>query len=245
MDGLLVLDKHSGITSAKALYAVRKILGQKKSGHAGSLDPMATGVLLICLGRSTKLVEQLMGLQKTYVASARLDVTSSSFDADREMTPIPVAAPPSDEQIRFAVAAQKGRILQVPPAVSAIKIGGRAAYKLERAGKPPELAARPVDIYAIEVLRYAWPELDFAMSCGRGTYVRAVIRDIGLSLGTGGCLTSLRRTSIGPFDAAQARTVESLRTSESASGAVIAHTLAIEQIRAFMDGEKKNDRLAP
>src|SRR5215510_3070569 len=129
MDGLLVLDKPAGISSAKALYRVRSILKQRKSGHAGTLDPAATGVLILCLGKSTKLVEELMGLPKTYAAAARLDVTSSSFDSDRELIPVPVARIPSANEVQAACAAQVGTILQTPPAVSAIKVGGRAAYK--------------------------------------------------------------------------------------------------------------------
>lgn len=221
MDGLLILDKPAGITSAKALYRVRSILKQRKSGHAGTLDPAATGVLILCLGKATKLVERLMGLPKEYVATARLDVTSSSFDSDRETVPVQVPRVPTDEEVRAACAAQVGTIFQTPPAVSAIKIGGRAAYKLERAGKPPTLSPRPVRIDRLTVTRYAWPELDFELVCGRGTYVRAIIRDLGTALGTGGCLTSLRRTQIGPFHVETAFTISCLGTMGDPWEAVI------------------------
>ena len=221
MDGLLILDKPSGITSAKALYRVRSVLKQRKSGHAGTLDPAATGVLILCLGKATKLVERLMGLPKVYEAAARLDVTSSSFDSDRELIPVDVARVPTAEQVRAACAAQVGTILQTPPAVSAIKIGGRAAYELERAGRPPELSPRPVRIDRLDITRYAWPELEFALACGRGTYVRAVIRDVGAALGTGGCLTRLRRTAIGPFDVLRAVTIDGLREMADPWQAVI------------------------
>ncbi len=199
MDGILNLDKPTGITSAKALYRVRSLTGIRKSGHAGTLDPGASGVLLLCMQKATKLVERLMDLPKVYRATARLDVTSASFDADAELVPVPVDTIPAAEQVRAALDRFEGVIQQVPPAVSAVKIDGRPAYKLARKGITPELKARPARIDWLVIHRYAWPDLDFEMSCGRGTYVRSVIRDLGLALGCGGCLTSLVRTAVGPF----------------------------------------------
>lgn len=199
IDGAINFCKPSGITSAKALYRLRKLLNIRKSGHAGTLDPLATGVLVICTGRGTRLVEQWMVQPKVYRATARLDVTSTSFDADHPMHPVPVAWIPEEEQVRAVLSAFIGRIQQVPPAVSALKVGGRRAYHLTRKGKPPFLAPRPVDIYAIQLHRFQWPELEFDMTCGRGTYVRALIRDIGVALSTGGCLTALQRRAVGPF----------------------------------------------
>jgi tRNA pseudouridine55 synthase len=219
VDGLINLAKPAGISSARALYRVRAITGQKKSGHAGTLDPTATGVLLLCLGKGTRLVEQLMGLPKIYRTVARLDVTSSSFDADREMTPVDVAQKPSHAAVAAALAAFEGEIMQVPPAVSAIKIGGRASYKLERAGKAVALAPRPARIYWIVLHAYEWPTIDFSMACGRGTYVRAIARDLGTALGTGGCLTRLSREAVGPFTLADAWTLE--RIAESAPHASV------------------------
>ena len=187
---------------------MRRVTGQRKSGHTGTLDPGADGVLVICLGRATKLVERVMDLPKTYLARARLDVTSTSYDAGREMTPVEVARVPSVEELRAAAAGMVGLIQQVPPAVSAIKVAGRPAYRLERAGRPPELAPRPVRVYRLEVREYRWPELVFEVACGRGTYVRALIRDLGAALGAGGCLTGLTRTAVGPFTLEEAWTVE-------------------------------------
>ena len=210
MDGIINFHKPIGITSAKALYRVRRITGQRKSGHAGSLDPAADGVLILCLGRATRLVERLMDQPKVYRATARLDVTSTSYDSDRPLEPVAVARVPDETAVRAAAATLEGVIQQAPPAVSAIKIGGRAAYDLERAGKPPELAPRPVRVYWLEVTSYAWPALEFAVACGRGTYVRALIRDLGAALGTGGCLTGLTRTRVGPFALEEAWTFEAL-----------------------------------
>lgn len=218
MDGIINLFKPVGITSAKAVYRVRKLTGVRKSGHAGTLDPGAEGVLLVCQGRATKLVEQIMDLPKVYRTRARLDVTSTSFDSDSPLTPVPVARIPEPGQVAEALAGFEGDILQTPPAVSAIKIGGVPAYKLARSGKTPVISPRPVRIYWMQVGRIEWPHVEFEMACSRGTYVRAVIRDLGERLGCGGCLTALCRTAIGPFKAEQSVTFEELETSGQGTG---------------------------
>jgi tRNA pseudouridine55 synthase len=215
LDGILNFYKPAGITSARALYAVRKTVGQRKSGHAGTLDPAADGVLVLCMGRATKLTELIMDQPKVYRARARLDVTSESFDADRPLVEVPVAAPPDRHSLDAALRRFEGLIQQVPPAVSAVKIGGRPAYKLERRGEAPELKPRPARVYWIHVHQFAWPELDFEMACGRGTYVRALIRDLGQALDAGGCLTALTRTRVGPFHIDQALKLDELGDLES------------------------------
>ncbi|MCH7812703.1 MAG: hypothetical protein IID40_01655 [Planctomycetes bacterium] len=148
LHGIINFHKHPGITSAKALYAVRKVVGQRKSGHAGTLDPAADGVLVLCLGRATKLVEQVMDQPKVYRARARLDVTSASFDSDRPLVDVAVGSPPDEAAVRAALERFVGEIQQVPPAVSAIKVGGQASYKLERRGQAVPLKARPARIYS-------------------------------------------------------------------------------------------------
>jgi len=213
MDGLINLFKPTGITSAQALYRVRKITGVRKSGHAGTLDPGAEGVLVLCLGKGTKLVERIMDQPKVYRATARLDVTSESFDSDSELTAVNVAAVPSREDVIRALASLEGRIWQVPPRISAVKLGGRPAYKRARTGETLELAPRTVTIYWVFVHAYAWPTLDFELACGRGTYVRSVIRDLGAALSTGGCLTSLTRKAVGPFPSSEGWTFEGLEAS--------------------------------
>ncbi len=210
MDGIINLNKPLGLTSAKALYRVRKITGQRKSGHAGALDPQASGVLVLCLGRATKLVEALMDQPKTYRTTARLDVTSTSFDSESPLIPVPVATPPAAELVADVLRSLEGTIQQVPPAISALKVGGQPAYKLSRAGQPPRLDARPVNVYWLHLHRYEWPELELEMACGRGTYVRALIRDIGERLGMGGCLTALERLRVGPFRIAESWSLERL-----------------------------------
>ena len=215
LDGIINLDKPTGITSAKALYRVRSITGMRKSGHAGTLDPGATGVLVLCLGRATKLVESIMDQPKVYRAKARLDVTSESFDADRPLTPVEVGEIPSTDAVLEACKSFEGVIKQVPPRISAIKVGGMPSYKRTARDRPVELSARPVHIFWLHVHSYEWPTIDFEMACGRGTYVRALIRDLGRALGTGGCLTSLIRRRVGPFTDADAWTFESLQAAQS------------------------------
>lgn len=210
MDGLINFNKPVGITSAKALYRVRAITRQRKSGHAGTLDPAASGVLLLCLGKGTKLVERLMDQPKVYRTTARLDVTSESFDSDRPLIPVPVTAPPRREEVEGALARFVGIIAQVPPAISAIKVGGVPSYKLSAKDQAQPLKARPVKIDWIRLHVYDWPTIDFEMCCGRGTYVRSLIRDLGATLGTGGCLTSLARTRVGPFAVEDGWTFERL-----------------------------------
>jgi tRNA pseudouridine55 synthase len=230
MDGLINLHKPLGITSAKALYRVRKITRVRKSGHAGTLDPAADGVLILCLGKATKLVEALMDQPKVYRAAARLDVTSDSFDSDRPVIPVSVATRPDEEQLREACRSFEGTINQLPPAVSALKVGGRPAYKLERAGKAPPLKPRPVQIYWIHVHRYQWPLVEFELACGRGTYVRALIRDLGQRLDTGGCLTSLTRQAVGSFHLHDAWSFERLEQAAEPAEYVI----PLEYARALL-----------
>ncbi len=198
MDGLINLDKPTGITSAKALYKVRSITKVRKSGHAGTLDPAASGVLVLCLGRATKLVESIMNQPKVYRTTARLDVTSESFDSDRPLVPVDVKDVPTIDDVRRACDRFVGEIQQIPPKISAVKVGGVPAYKRARREETLVLKPRAARIYWLHVHAYDWPTLDFEMACGRGTYVRSLIRDLGEALGTGGCLTSLVRRRVGP-----------------------------------------------
>jgi tRNA pseudouridine55 synthase len=220
VDGIIPLDKPPGITSAKAVYRVRTITRQRKSGHAGTLDPAATGVLLICLGKGTKLVEAIMDQPKVYRATARLDVTSESFDSDRPLIPVTPATPPSQESVREICADFEGIIQQAPPLVSAVKVGGVPAYRRAARGEAITLSARRVHVYWLDVVRYEWPELQFELCCGRGTYVRSLIRDVGVRLGTGGCLTALRRTRVGPFPVETAWTLDALSSDAPAESLI-------------------------
>jgi len=230
MDGLIILNKPIGITSAKALYRVRKSTGVRKSGHAGTLDPGAAGVLVLCMGKATKLVESLMNQPKVYHAAARLDVTSESYDSDYPLIDAPAARIPDPEEVIAACRRFEGDIEQIPPAISALKVDGRRAYKRRRVGESIELKPRPARIYWLCVRRYEWPVLEFDVACGRGTYVRALIRDIGAALGAGGCLTALTRAAVGPFDIRRACSFADLEGAERAED----YLIPLEQARALL-----------
>jgi tRNA pseudouridine55 synthase len=225
MDGLFNIHKPSGISSAKCVYRIRKWTGIKKSGHAGTLDPAAAGVLLVCQGKATKLVERLMDLPKTYVAAARLDVTSDSFDAERPFIPVDVPTIPTRDDLDRTAQTFVGQIMQAPPAFSAIKVAGRPAYKSAAKGKPLNLKPRPVQVYAFDVLDYAWPEVTFKIDCGRGTYIRSLIRDWGDALSAGGCLTALTRTGVGPFRTDTAIALENLDEHDPANTIIAIETV--------------------
>lgn len=225
------MNKPVGITSAKALYRVRKITRMRKSGHAGTLDPAADGVLVLCLGKATKLVESIMDQPKVYRAWARLDVTSKSHDSDSPLEAVPSAEPPSLGRLREVLHSFEGRLEQVPPVVSALKIGGQPAYKLARKGQTPELKARMVTIYWLLLHAYDWPVVEFEMCCGRGTYVRALIRDLGVRLGTGGCLTGLTRKAVGPFALEEAVTFQDLEKMTDPLTAL----LPLNRVRELLD----------
>ncbi len=205
--GLLLVDKPSGCTSHDVVGRLRRVLGTRRIGHAGTLDPMATGLLVVAVERSTKLLGHLALTDKTYVTTIRLGATTTTDDAEGEVvtTSSPSAlATVDDAAIGAGVAALTGPILQVPSSVSAIKVDGRRAYDLVRAGEHVELVARPVTITRFEItdVRRAADHIDVdaVVECTTGTYVRSLARDLGAALGVGGHLTALRRTTVGPFD---------------------------------------------
>ncbi len=206
LHGLLVVDKPAGFSSMAVVSAVRRHGGHCKTGHAGTLDPMATGVLICCLGRATKAVPHLMGLTKIYRTTINLLAHSTTDDAEGELTPVQVKIPPERSAVEQVLKNLTGWIDQIPPAFSAIQIGGQRAYAMARRGEDVELAPRRVRIDQIHLDRYEWPELDLTITCGKGTYIRSLARQIGAALGTGGYLTALRRTAIGPYTEVQAIT---------------------------------------
>ena len=212
--GLVVVDKPAGMTSHDVVARTRRLAGTRKVGHAGTLDPMATGVLVLGVGRATRLLGHLMLTEKAYDATIRLGATTTTDDAEGEpLTSTPTGAV-DEPDVRSALATFVGEIEQRPSAVSAIKVDGRRAYQRVRDGESVELPARPVTIHEITVgdLRRDGDALDVDVSvrCSSGTYVRALARDLGERLGVGGHLTALRRTAVGGFDLAVARTLEEL-----------------------------------
>jgi tRNA pseudouridine55 synthase len=214
-DGLVIVDKPGGMTSHDVVARVRRLAGTRKVGHAGTLDPMATGVLVVGVEKATRLLGYLTLTEKEYAARIRLGQTTTTDDAEGEITGAATAQRVTVDAIDQAVAALTGEILQVPPAVSAIKVGGQRAYKLTRAGAAPELKARPVTVYEFSVTGISRDGLDLVdidaiVRCSSGTYIRALARDLGQALGSGGHLTRLRRTRVGGYRAEDARTLDQL-----------------------------------
>jgi tRNA pseudouridine55 synthase len=212
--GILVVDKPAGMTSHDVVSRCRRIFCTRRVGHAGTLDPMATGVLVIGIERATKILGLLTAASKSYAATIRLGQTTSTEDAEGELLQSVSAEHLTEEAIAVAMAGLRGDISQVPSAVSAIKVDGRRAYRLVREGHTVELEARPVRIDRFELLA-ARPhgqlvDLDVEVDCSSGTYIRALARDLGDALGVGGHLTSLRRTRVGRFDLDQARSLDDL-----------------------------------
>lgn len=212
--GLVVVDKASGMTSHDVVARMRRIAGTRKVGHAGTLDPMATGVLLLGVNRATRLLGHLMLTEKAYDAVVRLGVATTTDDAEGETVDVTPATAVTDTAVREAFARFVGDIEQVPSSVSAIKVDGKRAYARVRAGEAVELAARPVTVHGIEVgeISREGDVVDVAVSvrCSSGTYIRALARDVGAALGVGGHLTVLRRTAVGPFTLADAHTLDEL-----------------------------------
>jgi tRNA pseudouridine55 synthase len=202
--GVLNLNKPAGLTSRDVVNRVSRPLRGTKVGHAGTLDPLASGVLVVCVGPATRLIEYVQRLPKTYRTVVRLGARSDTLDADGRVVEVADATVPAEAAVRSALAGQVGTILQEPPQFSALKVEGRRAYDLARAGREVELAARPVTIHRIEVLGYAWPRLELEIECGGGTYIRSIARDVGEALGCGGLVEVLVRTRIGPFALADA-----------------------------------------
>lgn len=198
-DGILNLNKPGGVTSRAVVDMVVRPLRGTKVGHAGTLDPLATGVLVVCVGAATRLIEYVQRMSKTYRTTVLLGARSDTLDADGRVVADESPRVPGEPEICKAIAAQVGTIAQVPPQYSALKVQGRRAYDLARAGNAVELAPRPVIISRIAVLAYTWPRLELEIDCGSGTYIRSIARDVGEALGCGGLVEVLTRTRIGPF----------------------------------------------
>ena len=210
------MDKPQGWTSHDVVGRMRRLAGTRKVGHAGTLDPMATGVLVLGINKATRLLTYIVGTSKTYTATIRLGESTVTDDAEGEVVSSQSAAAVTEEAIRAGVAALTGEIQQVPSSVSAIKVNGERAYARVRSGEDVKLAARPVTIHRFDV-HSVRPgrdgevlDVDVTVECSSGTYIRALARDLGEALGTGGHLTALRRTQVGPYTLDQARTLEQL-----------------------------------
>jgi tRNA pseudouridine55 synthase len=248
--GLLIVDKPGGMTSHDVVAKVRRFLRTRKVGHAGTLDPMATGVLVLGVGRATKLLGHLALDRKAYLATIVLGAATTTDDAEGEVTSSADASGVRDSDIAAEIAALTGDILQKPSAVSAVKVDGKRAYARVRAGEEVDLPARPVTVHRFDVLATRREgqrvELDVMVDCSSGTYVRALARDLGSALGVGGHLAALRRTSVGPFTLAQARTLDeverapglSLSLSEAVAAAFPRVDVAASAAHAIRHGQR-------
>ena len=236
MNGLLVIDKPGGMTSRDVVNRVQKWFPRKtKVGHTGTLDPLATGVLVVCVGAATRLADFVQAMGKTYRSRFRLGATSTTDDADGVVTVNPAAVPPTADQIAAAVPFFIGHVEQVPPAFSALKVAGRRAHELARGGENVALAARSVRIDAIHLRGYDWPWLDVEVECGKGTYIRSIARDLGAKLGCGGMVETLRRTRIGPFHAADG--LDLAATAEEAQARLLPMAAAVPELPQVRLGE--------
>ncbi|MEI2690574.1 MAG: tRNA pseudouridine(55) synthase TruB [Anaerolineae bacterium] len=210
LGGVLNVDKPAGWTSHDVVNRVRRLAGLRQVGHAGTLDPMATGVLVVCLGRATRLLEYLTGQPKIYLAEVTLGVTTNTYDAEGEIVSRQPAPPLSAAQIEQALAPLRGEIMQRPPAFSALKRAGVPLYQRARAGEVLEIAPRPATVYELTLLQAEGPILHLRVRCGAGTYVRSIAHDLGQALGCGAHLSALRRTAVGAFTVENALTLEQL-----------------------------------
>ena len=245
--GLLVVNKPRGLTSRAVVDRVARLVGRVKVGHAGTLDPLASGILVVCVGPATRLVEEVHGLPKSYRTVVLLGARSDTLDADGQIEYVEDSSVPSPDEVAAAAATLVGNVDQVPPDYSALKVGGRRAYDLARAGQCVELAPRRVRIDRIEVIRYEWPRLELAIDCGSGTYIRSIARDVGEALGCGGLVEVLVRTRIGPFTLDGAVELDRL-TAESLPGLLRPAVEAVaglprivldpDQVAAVADGRR-------
>ena len=220
-DGLLLVDKPSGPTSHDIVAQIRRRFRIAKVGHGGTLDPMATGLLVILLGKGTKISDRVMGHDKTYEATLRLGIETDSQDADGQVVAEKDAAAITAEQVAAQMKARLGDQMQMPPMVSAIKIKGVPLYKLARKGETVERPPKLIHVYRFDLLDFAPPDVRFVVECTKGTYVRTLAHDVGQSLGVGAHLVQLRRTKIGQLDVARAFALDNLLAAPTLDGKII------------------------
>jgi tRNA pseudouridine55 synthase len=244
---LVLLDKPKGFTSHDAVAKLRRVLGTRKIGHSGTLDPMATGLLVLGVDAGTKLLQFLVGVDKQYIATIRLGRTTTTDDAEGQPLSDVSAAHLSRQQIAAGISKLTGDILQSPSKVSAIKVDGKRAYDLVRAGKEVELKARPVRVSRFEIqgeprIVAEYVDIDVIVDCSSGTYIRALARDLGEDLGVGGHLTALRRTKVGQYEIANAQQVDSTIDVLDVGGAARAIfpelEISAEQERDLIHGKR-------
>ncbi len=240
-EGILNIDKPGGITSHDVVQQIRRISGVRRVGHAGTLDPLATGVILVCVGRATRLAEYLVGQTKRYEAVVRLGQATDTYDADGQVVAekqIQVGA----DDIEQALDQFRGRIQQKAPAYSAIKRDGQPLYKLARQGKDVDPPVRTVDIYELHLLSWQDPYLQLEMTCSSGTYVRSLAHDLGQVLGCGGHITALKRTAIGDYSLSQATPLDHLH-QETWTNNLLPADSAVQHLPRMTLSEEESARM--
>ncbi len=237
--GALLLDKPSGITSARAVARVKRLLPKgTRIGHTGTLDPLASGLLILLTGRATRLSRYVTGLDKTYTATARFGAVSDTLDADGNITPLQNTPMPDEPALREAAGHLTGDILQTPPMASAVKVKGERLYKAHRRGETVERESRPVTVHAFELISMVGDTATFHVSCSSGTYVRTLISDLALSLDTGAYLTALRRTSVGNISTETAIQPDDL-TPEALFKRIIQPTVVVSHVPGIEVSEEE------
>jgi tRNA pseudouridine55 synthase len=242
MFGLLNINKPEGVTSRKVVDHVQKLTRPAKAGHAGTLDPLATGVLVVCVGPATRLVPLVQEQRKVYRGKFRLGFQSDTDDITGHVSEVPSAREIPRAEIESALPRFRGEIEQVPPQFSAVHVEGKRAYELARAGQTVNIAAKKVHVHRIELLSYGWPELEMEIECGSGTYIRSIGRDLGELLGCGAVMTELVRLRIGPFDLSDATALDDLN-SETLPKALLPPRLAAIDLPTFQATEAECQRL--
>ena len=246
LHGLLVIDKPGGMTSRAVVNRLQQCLPRgTRIGHTGTLDPLATGVLVLCLGAATRLAEYVQLMSKDYRAAIRLGARSDTDDADGTVTPTDLEHIPTAAEVASALGDFIGEIDQLPPDYSAAKVTGRRAYDLARRGQTVTLAARKITIYAIDLVSYQFPLLEIEVHCGKGTYIRSLARDLGEKLGCGALIETLRRTRVGPFTVEKALALNSLDDPCPAIHTALLPlaAAAAELPRVIIDAQAANDLL--
>ncbi|MGQ9745484.1 MAG: tRNA pseudouridine(55) synthase TruB [Dissulfurimicrobium sp.] len=248
IDGVIVIDKPQGMTSSKVVSTVRRRLDIKKAGHTGTLDPMATGVLPICLGRATKLVNLLMEGHKIYEGKIRLGISTDTYDADGKVTMTRTIPRLDTDTIKKAAQRFTGCLLQTPPPFSAVKHNGQPLYKLARKGIFVKKEPRPIEIFSFELSEIALPDITFRIHCTKGTYIRTIAHEMGEYLGSGGHLAALRRIQNGPFTIEQAIDMESFNEMASAdrlSEIIVPMDAVYAKVFGIECAEKANSQPCP
>lgn len=231
--GVINLNKPKGLTSRDVVNVVQRVVRPAKAGHAGTLDPLATGVLLVCVGKATRLIPILQAAPKTYKAEFQLGQSSDTDDSTGEVRIHQLTTPPADfASVEEALKRFVGEIQQVPPQFSAVKVNGRRAYKKARTGQQVELSARTVVVHEIKILSYEWPRLSLEIICGSGTYIRSIARDLGELLNCGGLMSALVRTRIGKFDIADGLTPDDI-TSEKLHDVIVDPINVVDQMTQY------------